>query len=92
MINKVFPIKNGESERQRKNREDIVETIHVLFGSKKNAASYGENGWSTYNAIVEYLDHYRPASLDERALTSMDDLSWVSRKKYDAQNAVLSLV
>jgi phage/plasmid-like protein (TIGR03299 family) len=92
VIDKVFPVKNGESERQRKNREDIVEIIRILYGSKKNAASYGENGWSTYNAIVEYLDHYRPASLDERALTSMDDLSWVSRKKYEAQNAVLSLV
>jgi len=92
VVNKVFPIKSQESDRQRKNREDIVALIHDLYGSNKNAGAFGQNGWSAYNSIVEYLDHYRIAGPDERALTSMDDLSWVSRLKYQAQSAVLALV
>lgn len=92
VINKVFPIKSDETDRQRKNREEIVAIIHDLYGSNKNAGAYGQNGWSAYNSIVEYLDHYRTAGPDERALTSMDDLSWVSRLKYQAQSAVLALV
>jgi phage/plasmid-like protein (TIGR03299 family) len=92
VINKVFPIKSNETDRQRRNREEIVALVHDLYGSPRNAGSYGQNGWSAYNAIIEYLDHYRVAGPDERALTSMDDLSWVSRLKYQTQSAVLSLV
>lgn len=92
VINKVFPIKSGETDRQRRNREEIVALLHELYVSPKNAGSYGQNGWSAYNTVIEYLDHYRAAGPDERALTSMDDLSWVSRLKYQAQSSVLSLV
>ena len=55
-----------------------------------NAGGYGFNGWSMYNAIVEYLDHYRGTSANERALASMDETSSVTQKKLIAQHAVVS--
>jgi phage/plasmid-like protein (TIGR03299 family) len=92
VINKVFPIKAVETERQQRNREEVSTLIRALYVNERNSATYGNNGWSAYNAVIEYLDHYRGGSSEERALTSMDDLSWVSRLKYKTQDAVLSLV
>lgn len=92
VINKVFPAKRTETDRMRKNREETIALVRGLYANERNAGGYGQNGWAVYNSIVEYLDHYRGGTADERALTSMDDLSWVSRLKYQAQDAVLALV
>jgi len=92
VINKVFPAKRTETDRMRKNREETIALVRGLYVNERNAGGFGENGWAVYNSIVEYLDHYRGGTADERALTSMDDLSWVSRLKYQAQDAVLALV
>lgn len=92
VINSVFPEKAGETERQRKNREEVHLAVRGLYVNKKNAGGYGQNGWSTYNAIAEYLDHYRAGTKDDRAMSSMDLNSWVSRKKMEAEAKILSLV
>jgi len=90
ILNKVFPEKTGETDRQKANREDIYGTIRALYGNTRNAGGYGYNGWSIYNSVVEYLDHYRDAKPNERALTSMDENSWVSKTKLATQAAVLT--
>lgn len=91
IINTVFPKRKDETERQQKNREDIVSLVRGLYPSTKNGGGYGFNGWAAYNTIAEYLDHYRDAKPSERAQSSMDPNSWVTKKKQEAQNAVLSL-
>lgn len=68
-----------------------VESIVNLYLNNRNSASYGKNGWSLYNAIVEYLDHERDANPIERAETTMDSTSWVSKKKLIAAQSVLTL-
>jgi len=88
----VFPLESTATDRQRKYHEDIQMTIRSLYGSAKNAGGYGYNGWSTYNAIVEYLDHHREATVEERALASMDLTSWVTKRKQIAQETILSFV
>jgi phage/plasmid-like protein (TIGR03299 family) len=92
VLNNIFPEKTGESDRQRTNRMEINALIRGLYGNDRNAGGFGENGWSLYNSVVEYLDHYRDAKPDERALTSMDENSWVSKMKMQTQAAVLALV
>lgn len=92
ILDSVFKPKLGETNAQQSNRQQVQEVIRTLYGNEKNGGSYGFNGWSIYNAIVEYLDHYRKATPDERAAASIDDTSWVTRKKLDAQQAVLSFV
>ena len=91
VVNGVFPHKHGETDRQRKNVDDIHLMVRGLYVNTKNAGGYGFNGWSAYNAVGEYLDHYRDAKADERAIASMDVNSWVSRKKATAQEIILSL-
>lgn len=92
VLNTVFPISKGETDRQRRNREEINGTIRALFGNERNAAGFGYNGWSLYNTIVEYLDHHRRGTADERALATIDENSWVTRAKLTTQKAVLSLI
>lgn len=90
-VTELFPEKSNESARQKKNRETINEIVRTLYASEKNAGGFGFNGWSAYNAVVEYFDHFRDASPDDRATSSMDPTSWVSRKKEDAQAIILSM-
>ena len=92
VINAVFPVKKDETDRQRENRQNINAVIRSLYVNERNGKNYGFNGWSIYNSVVEYLDHYRDDDKKALAIASMDDNSWVTRKKIDAQRAVLSLV
>lgn len=91
VLNTVFPEKASETERQRNNRERQNMVIRAIYESDKNAGGFGHNGWAIYNAIGEYLDHHRDADPSDRAMASLDDNSWVTRTKIDAQRAVLSL-
>lgn len=91
VLNTVFPASKDESDRQRRNREEINGMIRLIYGNQKNAGGFGYNGWSMFNSIVEYLDHHRRGTVDERALASIDENSWVTRTKIVAQKAVMSL-
>ena len=90
ILRTVFPEKSGETDRQKANRNKVTDTVRALYGNNRNAGGFGYNGWSIYNAVVEYLDHYRDGKASERALTSMDENSWVSKTKLAAQAAVLN--
>jgi phage/plasmid-like protein (TIGR03299 family) len=92
VIDAVFVPKKDETDRQRKNRDEINQLVRGLYVNERNGKNYGYNGWSIYNSIVEYLDHYRDDDKVAMAQASMDDNSWVTRKKIEAQNAVLTLV
>lgn len=92
VLDAVFPRVDDATDRQKANREDTVDLVRAIWGNGRNAGHAGHNGWTLYNAVVEYLDHYRDATPEARALTSMESTSWVTRKKLDAQQAVLALV
>jgi phage/plasmid-like protein (TIGR03299 family) len=92
VIDTVFVPKKDETDRQRRNRDEINQLVRGLYTNERNGKNYGYNGWSIYNSIVEYLDHYRDDDKVAMAQASMDDNSWVTRKKIEAQHAVLSLV
>jgi hypothetical protein len=92
VINAVFPVKKDESDIQRRNREEINGTIRALYASQKNAGGFGYNGWSIYNSVVEYLDHYRKGDANDLALATIEENSWTNKAKVTAQHAVLQLV
>lgn len=91
IVSNVFPIEKGATERQRKNRDGVIALVLGVYENERNAKLVGYNGWGMYNAIVEYLDHYREATPTERALASMNNNSWVTQKKVLAQEVILSL-
>lgn len=88
VLEKVFP-DQADTGRQRKNKEEMMGLIKSIYNNSKNAGMCGYNGWALYNAIVEYLDHFRGTSPNERALASMDEASSVTQKKLIAQKVVL---
>jgi len=90
LINGIFPAEKSETVRQTGNRDKVLTLVRGIYGNNNNAGGYGYTGWSAYNAIVEYLDHYRDAKPDERALASMDNYSWVTQKKMLAQDIILT--
>jgi len=92
VLNTVFVKKKDETDRQRDNREEVNALIRALYISEKNAGGYGANGWALYNTVVEYFDHYRDAKPTERAISSMDPNSWVTKKKHETQSAILALI
>ena len=92
VVNAVFPAQAQETDRQRQNRMNINGVIRSLYTNERNGKNYGFNGWSIYNSIVEYLDHYQDGDKTIIASSIMDDHSKITRKKLDAQRAVLSLV
>lgn len=91
-LDAVFPLAKDATERQKKNREEVVALIRAVYANDNNAKNYGYNGWSLVNAVGEYLDHYRDATQTERALASMSNNSWVTRAKIKTQDYLLSAV
>ena len=91
-LDAVFPLAKDSTERQQKNREEVVALIRAVYANDNNAKNYGYNGWSLVNAVGEYLDHYRDATQTERALASMSSNSWVTRAKIKTQDYLLSAV
>lgn len=79
------------SKKSAKHLDFAVDSIVNIYLSDRNSAKYGKNGWSLYNAAVEYLDHERDASPTDRAETTMDSKSWVSKKKLVTAGRVLAL-
>ena len=90
-LNIVIPETPSMTDRQRRNRDNVMALIRAIYMNNNNAGGYGFNGWSLVNAIGEYLDHHREASAHDRAIASMDTNSWVSRAKVKAQDYLLSL-
>lgn len=92
VLNAVFPLEKDATDRQKRNHDEITSTVRSVFVNDRNAGGFGYNGWTLYNAVVEYLDHAREADPADKASASMDENSWVTRSKLTAHKAVLSLV
>jgi len=88
----VFPDSANSTDRQRAHRDEVQMAVRGLYSSKKNAAGFGYNGWSTYNAFGEYLDHVREGDADAKAISSMDFTSWVSKRKQLIHETILTLI
>jgi phage/plasmid-like protein (TIGR03299 family) len=90
VIGAVFPKDKDETERQKNNREEIYELVRNIYLNDRNAGKFGFNGWSLYNAIVEYIDFYRLTDPIAGAIAAMDENSSSTQKKILAHRAVVS--
>lgn len=81
----------GVGKKSQKHLDATVDSIVNLYASNRNSAKYGTNGWSLYNSVIEYLDHEREGDAKDRAETTMDSTSWVSKKKLATAEYVLAL-
>lgn len=91
VVSAAFPLASDASDRQKENHGEIVGLVTAIYEGPKNAGRFGHNGWSAWNAVVEYLDHHREGTPEARAATTMDPLSWVGKAKERAKDAVLAM-
>ncbi|MGW8178863.1 MAG: DUF932 domain-containing protein [bacterium] len=91
VLKSVFPEPNNATDRQKENTQATHAQVRGLFANELNSQSFGTNGWTMYNSIVEYLDHQRNGSEKDRLNATMTPGSWVQKKKEAAAKAVLAL-
>lgn len=90
-LNFVFPKSSAKTERQQRNVEGIHAQVRGIFANERNSKEFGSNGWTMYNAVVEYLDHGREADEHSRLQATMTPGSWVEKRKLYAAKSILSL-
>lgn len=92
VLNRVWPEKDEQTDRQKANREKRNGAIHNLYDNDKNVGRVGENGWAVHGAVTEWLDHFSHKDPAARAENSMNLASLVSHRKEQTTQAILSLV
>lgn len=92
VLNRVWPEKEEQTDRQKANREKRNTKIHELFDNERNALRVGENGWAGLGAVTEWLDHFSHKNAATRAENSMILTSTVSHYKERTAEEILSLV
>lgn len=89
-IEALWPSKPTDSDNTKTRAASRSAAIHRLFDSPTNAPAVGENLWSVYNSVTEYLDHSRGTSVEKRALASIIPGGHVEHKKQEAARYLLS--
>jgi len=90
VIDVLAPVDKKSSKRSKDYRDSLGDMLNEIYRNKRNAGSYGNNGWTAYNAVCELLDHYRYTTPEEHALASMDENSSVTKKKLQIQQLLLN--
>lgn len=91
VIAEVWPLADDATDRVKGNHNDREVSILGLFAKETGPRDFAPTGWAAFNAIGEYLDHYRSDDPTANALTSIDPDSWVNKAKVKAQAAILAL-
>jgi phage/plasmid-like protein (TIGR03299 family) len=91
VLKRVFPVPASATDRQKANASTIHDACRQLFENDTNAGAFGRSGWTQYNAIAQYLDHFRKVRdpLD-RPVATITPGSWVEKRKLVAQQAILA--
>ena len=85
----AFPVKEGGTDVAKRNRDESIALCEAIWNNDRNAGTAGHNGWTLYNAVVEYFDHGRSGDVDRMAALSMDGNSWVAKRKIATGYAIM---
>ncbi len=92
---KLWPMPDGAEQATVTRVEKVRSQVTDLYRVAKTQEGFRNTKWAAYNAVVEYLDHYRPvragaaAADDARAVAVLTDAATVVDKK-DRALALLS--
>lgn len=92
VMEKMMPVAQADTDRKKANREEIITKINLTFANNRNGARVGFNGWGLLNAVTEYQDWGRNADVKVLATDALNEAGLTTRKKLEAQQAILSLV
>lgn len=92
VMDTLYPKADADTDRKRDNRDETVTRIALAFANDRNARLVGENGWGLFQAITEVYDWAGKGTMESKATKSLDEAGLVTRRKLDAQKAILALV
>ena len=69
-------------------RANTLMLVRGLFANNRNAAGYGHNGWSLFNAVGEYYDHHWFDDADRNAKAAMQ----IGNKSYNMKTKTADLI
>lgn len=90
LLNSIFSTPHSATERQEANMQRAQTAVRDIFENDRNAGTFGKSGWTMFNAVVEYLDHGRSGTPENRALASMTPGTAVDQKKTKAAKFILA--
>lgn len=92
VIKRVWPKPEGQAKTHRSLSiwNNRAERIHALHQAPSNAGGYGDNGWTVFTTIGEFLDHHQGDDAERRARASIDPSSATSAKKGLVVEAVMA--
>lgn len=89
----VFPTPGPDATQRSKDHVTRThDAIRRLYEGPNNAGGFGRNGWTVYNAVGEFLDHYRKGTPEALAYASMSVGSWVDQAKAKTAGLILATV
>jgi phage/plasmid-like protein (TIGR03299 family) len=88
VLNNLWPERDADTDRKKENRDQTLMEVRGLFANRKNAAGYGYNGWSLFNAVGEYYDHHWFDDADRNAKASMQ----IGNKSYQMKTKAADLI
>lgn len=91
VMNTLFPKTEADTDRKKANRDEIVTKMSLAFANDRNAGAVGDNGWGLFNAITEVYDWGGKGSQTDKAIKSLDEAGLVTKRKLEAQRAILAL-
>lgn len=93
VVNRIWPRPQTEDNtRANVIWSNRMAKIEALYESPSNAGGFGDNGWSIYNTISEYLDHQMGKDGSRRARAAIDPVSLSSVRKREVVDAILAAV
>ena len=59
-LNRIFPVKESDGDRKKRNAEEVKEKCEALFNNTKNTLpGIKGSAWAAFNSVTEYADHER---------------------------------
>lgn len=93
LIEQIWPKPKGQdaTDRAKSIWQNRTEKVLDLYEGSTCSEGFGQNRWSLYNAVSEYVDHVRGSDADRRARAAIDPVSSASVLKQRAAQALLSV-
>lgn len=70
----IFPLKADAAKATRTKHGNVMDALATVYQTSQTNRNISGTAWGGFNAVVEYLDHVKPAkSSDARAERNIDD-------------------
>lgn len=94
VLDNVWPVTGDIDDKTKTRRQNERENVRYLYEGEGNFSVdfAGRTGWAAYNAVVEYIDHYRPVRGKEKKEIKRAEAAVLPGTYWDQKAKVAELV